>query len=530
MQEVLARKEILSQLEIADSKAKENANDEAISIYDSLLDKTDDLSILGSIYSKLGDIYYKTGNKAKSIWAYENALNYREGNAVIYNRLGYMYFYLDSDKSIENYLKGMEFNPDIQNFVMLTQIMIKSTKFRQKDLKQIFEKYIDIIRPQILKDTEPYTYQKEKYDKNKKIKLGYLSSDFYNHAMMSFVLPIIENHDFNKFDITLYHSKDNTDFVTERLKETGVKYKNCSGMTNAELAKTIHEDKIDILVDLSGYTHNAVLALLYKPAPIIVQYLGFLGTYGMTEVDYIFADKFTIPWYMAKYYTEKPVYIKGGMNKFTFQIKEKNFTTITALPYEKNGYITFGCFNSMGKINSYTIALWSKVLQAVPNSKLLIYRTQMEQRDIERFTKEFTKNGIDLNRIIFDKQPTPESHMNSYLKCDFALDPIPFSGLTITIEQAFMGVPVLTLPGETIASKGTARVNKALGLNNFIAKNEKDYIKKAVKISSDIEKLRYYRKYLHGITRRSYLCNNFKKYTQEIEKQYIKAWKKFCRR
>ena len=93
-----------------------------------------------------------------------------------------------------------------------------------------------------------------------------------------------------------------------------------------------------------------------------------------------------------------------------------------------------------------------------------------------------------------------------------------------------MGVPVLTMPSETIASKGTARVNKALGLNEFIAKNEKDYVKKAVKIAANIEKLRFYRKNLHGITRRSYLCNNFKDYTKELENQYIKAWKKYCKR
>ena len=346
---------------------------------------------------------------------------------------------------------------------------------------------------------------------------------------MSFVLPIIENHDLNKFDVFLYQTKDKRDAVTERLKEAVSCYFDCGKMENEEIAKKIHEDKIDILIDLCGYTYNSVLVSLYKPAPIIVQYLGFLGTFGMKEVDYILTDRYTIPWYISKYYTEKPMYIDTVMNRFTFQMKERTVPVITPLPYEQNGYITFGCYNSMSKINSYTVKLWSDVLKAIPTSKLLIYRTQMEQRDIDRFKIQFSENGIDLDRIIFDNEPMKDTHMRSYLKCDFALDPVPFSGLTITIEQAFMGVPVLTLPKDTIASKGTARVNRALGLNNFIAKDEKDYVKKAVKIASDIEKLRYYRKNLSGIVKKSVLCTGFREYTQKIEKEYTKAWKKFCR-
>ena len=152
----------------------------------------------------------------------------------------------------------------------------------------------------------------------------------------------------------------------------------------------------------------------------------------------------------------------------------------------------------------------------------------MEQKDIDRFNKIFNKNGIEPERIIFDKEPM-DNHMKSYLKCDVALDTIPFSGLTITIEQAFMGVPALTLNGETIASKGTARVNKAAGLKDFIAKNEKDYIKKAVKIASKPSKLIYYRKTLPTIIENSILCTNFKGYSQQIEKAYQKAWEKFCK-
>ena len=529
MSEKYTNEEILSKIEEAKNMETQELNKEASELYSSLLNKTDDKFLLCEIYRKLGDLYYKIGSNENAIWAYEKFTGYRQDNAVIYNRLGYMYFYRDSDKSIENYLKKIELQPDLPNFIMLTQVMIKSIKYTQKDLKEIFEKYVDVLRPQVLNGFAPYTYNPKDYDKNKKIRLGYISSDFYNHAMMSFVLPIIENHDLNKFDVILYQAKDKQDAVTERLKASITEYNDCSKMKNEEIAKKIHEDKIDILIDLCGYTYNSVLVSLYKPAPVIVQYLGFLGTFGMKEVDYILTDKFTIPWNIAKYYTEKPMYIDTVMNRFTFQLKDRTVPEPTPLPYEQNGYITLGSFNSISKINPYTIKLWSDVLKAIPNSKLIIYRTQMEQRDIDRFKIKFSANGIDLNRVIFDNEPMKDNHMNSYLKCDFALDPIPFSGLTITIEQAYMGVPVLTMTTDTIASKGTARVNRALGLKNFIAKDEKDYVKKAVKIASDIKKLRYYRKNLPQIVRKSVLCTGFKDFTRKIEKEYVKAWKKFCR-
>ena len=531
MQELLTNEDILSQIALADVKTNQGEYKEAIDLFKNIIENTNNSSHLVNVYNKLGNIYYKLNDFDNAIWAFENVSNFCKNNDYIYNMLGYLYFYKNIDKSIKNYLKGMEIKPDIKNFIMLTQVMIKSAEYSQKDLKNIFEKYVNIFRPTILNGVVPYSYNNKSFDKNKRLKIGYFSSDFYCHAMMSFVLPIIENHNLDEFDIVLYSYTNNTDAVTDRLIESGVEFKNCADLTNEALAKIIHEDKVDILVDLCGYTHKdqAMWTLLYKPAPIIVQYLGFLGTFGMKEVDYILADKFTIPWDVAKYYTEKPMYIKTGMNKFTFQIKGRQLPQITPLPYEQNEYITFGSFNSVSKINTYTLNLWSKILKAVPNSKLLIYRTQMEERYINRFKKIFDENKIEPDRVIFDNQPTPNSHMNSYLKCDIALDPMPFSGLTITLEQAFMGVPTLTMPKDTIASKGTARVNKALGLNDFIAKNEKDYVKKAVKISHDIEKLKYYRQNLPTIVENSILCNDFKGYVKQIEKEYRKAWEKFCK-
>ena len=152
----------------------------------------------------------------------------------------------------------------------------------------------------------------------------------------------------------------------------------------------------------------------------------------------------------------------------------------------------------------------------------------MQERDIIRYKRQFSEYGVADERLIFDNKPTPINHFTSYLKCDIALDPSPFSGLTLTIEQAHMGVPVLTLPYETISAKGTARVNKAIGLEDFVATDERDYVNKAVAIASDIEKLRWLRQNLRTMVSQSILCNGFKEYTHAIETGYEKIWHDYC--
>lgn len=521
---------ILHQFDLAEKYYNEKNFNDAINVLTQLLNVIYDQYKYEKceIYRMLGNNYYYLNDYDNAILAYEHTLDFFQNNPSIYNMLGYMYFYKNSIKSIKYYLKAMEMEPNLQNFVMLTQLMIKDKTYSQKDLKTIFEKYIDIFRPVMMAGKPPYEYNKVGLNPNKKLKIGYLSSDLYCHAMMSFMLPIFENHSKDKFDIVLYYCNNKSDIVTERIKKTGLEIKDCSNLSVFDLAEKIHNDGVDILVDISGYTHTAIWSLLYKPAPIIVQYLGFLGTYGMKEVDYILTDKFTIPYEIAKEYTEKPMYIESGMNRFTFNSEHQTLPEIMPLPYENNGYITFGSFNCTSKINPYTVSLWSKVLKAVPDSKLLIYRTQLQERDINRLTGQFNSEGIESSRLIFDNQPTPESHFNAYLKCDIALDPLPFSGLTITIEQAYMGIPTLTLPGDTIAARGAARVNLTIGLNCLVADNESDYVEKALNLANDVNKLRFYRCNLRNIIANSPLCNDFSNWINDLEACYEKAWKEYC--
>ena len=500
---------------------------EAIQIYNELINTTDDKQKYEKceLYRLLGNAYYALQDFDNAIIAYENTLNYSTTNDSIYNMLGYLCFYKDIDKAIHYYLKGMEIKPNLKNFVMLTQIMIKNKNYSQKDLKEIFEKYVDYFRPEIMGENKAFTYDRP-YN-HEKLRIGYLSSDVHCHTMMSYCLPIFEIHNQENFDIYIYASGQKRDYVTDRIIATGIKYNDCKDLTEYELATKIHDDEIDILIDLSGYTHNQIWCLLYKPAPLIGQYLGFLGTYGMKEVDFVIADEFTIPETIAQYYTEKPLYISCGMNRFTFNTKHQKLPEIKPLPCLTNNYITFGSFNCMSKLNPYSVNLWAKVLHAVPTSKLLIYRTSLQERDIIRLKKQFENNNIDESRLIFENKAMPLNHFQSYLMSDIVLDPCPFGGLSLTIEEAFMGVPTLTLVGETISAKGSGRVNKAIGLDEFVTYTEDEYVQKAVELASNIDKLQYYRTNLREIMYNSELCSDYTTYVNELENSYLRIWQEY---
>lgn len=526
----LTNKELLNKISTADSLYSQKKYDEALLIYNEVLDKIDKACTyeVGELYRKTGNIFYFQKKYYNALQSYETCLKYCDSNASVYLVAARLSKTSNPEKAIKYYKRGLEVGSKPADISPFMRLLTKSHNYSQKQIKEITESLINKYRSAIFEVEKGEPFKHPKGDKNKKLHIGYLSGDFYSHAMMSFVLPILENHNKEKFDFTLFSYSPKEDSVTQRVKACGMKFVELEGLNYKGMAEKIYDEKIDILIDLTGYSRDSLFALLYKPAPIQMQYLGYLNTYGMKEVDYIWTDRFTIPENMAKYYTEKPFYIDCGMQRFSFNNKNLILPEITELPYKSNGFITFGSFNSISKINDYTVYLWSKLLKSIENSKLLIYRTQLNINEINALKKEFAKNEIPVERLIFDNEPCEGLHFNSYLLADIALDPMPFNGLTITIEQAMMGVGTLTLAGENLQAKGGARVNKALGLDEFIAYTEAEYIEKAKSLVNNLERLDYYRNNLRNIVCKSELLNDYKTFVQCIEDGFESVWDKYC--
>lgn len=474
------------------------------------------------LWRKMGNAYFGLEDWDNCRICYENSLIYYQDNDSIYAILGWLYYYFDAEKSVDYYEKALSMNLTPASFVTQALAMLKCDGYSQSQLRHAFEEKVTQLRKDLLA-VQP-AYKHEKVRRHEKIRVAYLSSDFKSHAMMQFILPLLEQHDQERFDFRLYSTTTSEDTVTERIRATGMDFVSCSDLSNVELAQRIYGDEIDILIDLSGYTHERSFALIYKPAPVQMQYLGFVNSLGMSEIDYIWADDFILPEREQAGYTEQALYLETRLHRFDFNVKDQALPELKAAPFLEKGYLTFGSFNDLSKLSPQTIRLWARLLQALPDSKLLIYRTNMfTEAKKKAFIEDFSELGIAAERLILRSDSLP-SHFEAYQLADIALDPLPFSGLTITIEEAFMGLPSLTLPGQTMQSRGTASVNRTLGMTDWIAQDEEDFINKAVAISQDLPKLASTKTGLREKIAGSKLCSDSENFARAVENALDQAW------
>lgn len=488
-----------------------------------IMAKKIDKTSLASLYIRLANTYYKIDDKDKATYYYEEYLKeYPSGQVSVFSRLAHAYFYIDTDKSIDYHNKALNIEVNKYDSACKLFAMTKSSYYDQQDIKDESEYEVAQIKSNLFKNIKKYDYKEKKKQKNKKLNIGYLSSDCHAHTMMNYMIPIWENHNQEKFNFFIFNGSDKEDATTEKIKEIGFKMIPCSKLEDSGIAKLIHDNDIDILIDLGGYTHLKTYANLYKPAPIIISYLGYLNTLGMKEVDYILADRFSIPEDKAYLYTEKPLYLDKGYQIFM----EKQLPNIEDNPFKKNGYITFGSFNCTSKINDTTIYLWSKILKTIPDSKLLIYRTQLTRKIIRFLKEKFDKRGITPERLIFSSHKY-DIHYRAYCQADISLDPYPFSGMSIAIETALMGVPTISLLGEGLQSRGAGRINHVLNLDEFNAECGDDYVKAACELANDRNKLSDLRNSLRNKINESELRVNEKAFTQDLESKYEKVWADF---
>lgn len=498
---------------------------EAIKIYKTALvvyKKIDSIT-LASLYIRIANAYYSLDDKDKATYYYEQYLKeYPTGQVSVFSRLAHAYFYLDTDKSIDYHNKGLNMEVNQYDAACKLFAMTKSAYYDQQDIKEESEYEADLVKNNLYKNIKKYKHDDKKSDKNKKLNIGYLSSDCHAHTMMNYILPIWKHHNKNEFNFYIFNCSSKDDATTEQIKKTGIEMFNCSKMEVPELAKFIYEKNIDILIDLSGYTHLKSFVSFYKPAPIIMSYLGYLNTLGIKEVDYIIADKFTIPEDKAYLYTEKPLYLDKGYHIFT----EKNLPDIEECPFIKNNYVTFGSFNCTSKFNDTVIYMWSKLLESVPDSKLLIYRTQLTKSIIQYLRTKFSQRGVDTDRIIFSSKSL-NPHYKAYSLADIALDPYPFSGMSIAMETMMMGVPTITMCGDGIQSRSAARINHVLGFDEMNSNSGEEYIENAVSLANNKEKLKELRNTLRNKINSSEIIQGAEEFTRDLENKYKKAWEDF---
>lgn len=340
-----------------------------------------------------------------------------------------------------------------------------------------------------------------------RIRVGYLSPDLLKHPVGYFVEPILEHHNRQHFEVVCYSDNASVDDLTKRLQNLDLTWHECAAWSDSRLEDQIRSDKLDILIDLSGHTaKNRAMVLARKPAPVLATYLGYPGKTERPANDWLIADHHLCPPDQPFDSHER---IARLSNCFLCYQPQPDTPDVAPPPFEKNGFITFGSFNHLAKLTDSTVRLWSRVLESVPNSRLVLKALPLADEQTRKLTrKRFAECGIDPARV----DPLPptvplSAFLAEYSRMDIALDTVPYNGGTTSCDALWMGVPVISLPGGRFSSRMGASVLSTVDLEKLIAGNEDDYVQLARSLAEDKGQIRSLRTTLRDRVAGSLLCN-----------------------
>lgn len=337
------------------------------------------------------------------------------------------------------------------------------------------------------------------------LRVGYVSADFCNHTVGHFLRDVLKAHDRQRIEAFAYAHVKQDDWITREIRAS-TNFVDVTALDDQALAARIRADAIDVLVDLSGHTAGSrLLSFVFRPAPVMVSWLGYYATTGLPVIDAVLLDEWHAPAGTGRQFVEPIVHLPRG--RFCFSPHDWMPAPVP-LPSARKGYITFGCFNNTAKLNPAVFDTWARVLHEVPNSRLLLkWRTFQDDELCRRVTGEFVSRGIDASRIELRGASFHKLMLEEYGDVDIALDPFPFTGGLTSCEALWMGVPVVTWPQSRVVSRQTAAFLQAIGLPEWIAGDADDYVRIAREMAVDRKTLAATRQGLRQRMRESMLCD-----------------------
>jgi predicted O-linked N-acetylglucosamine transferase (SPINDLY family) len=319
--------------------------------------------------------------------------------------------------------------------------------------------------------------------KRKKIRVGYLSSDFHDHATSLLLIETIESHDHARFDIRAYsYGLDDGGEMRRRLRNAFDEFRDISSMSDADAAIAIHRDEIDILVDLKGYTKDTRAGVvMLPPAPVQVNYLGYPGTLGAGVCDYIITDCFITPMSSAANYSESFAYMPHSYQPHGRKMEIAAAAARSEVGLPPAGFV-FCCFNQAYKFTPAIFDLWRRLLDSVPGSVLWLSASGVAEGNLRN---EMRRRGVDAARLTFAPHRSQAEHMSRLQLADLVLDTSPFGAHTTASDALWAGVPIVTWAGETFPSRVAGSLLHAVGLPELIASDFEQYFDIAFALAKD---------------------------------------------
>jgi len=337
------------------------------------------------------------------------------------------------------------------------------------------------------------------------LRLGFVSSDFGSHPTRFLVLPALEHLNKSRAFVACYYDRFPSDDRTLRFKAAADLWRVSAAWSDMRLAAQIREDQIDVLFDLMGHTGSRLLVFARKPAPVQITWAGYVGTTGLTAMDYLLADRFHVRPDEEGYYSEKVLRMP---HDYICYCGPDDGPPVGSLPAQRSGRVRFGCFNNAGKLSPNILAAWAEILNRVPQSQLLLKTHGLTQPDLrDQLHVHFAQHHIPPQRVVLEGGSLHADLLAAYSRVDIGLYTQPYSGCLTTCEALWMGVPVITFPGQTFAGRHSVSHLTNAGYPQFIASDLRGYIDLAVTWASRLDELAALRAGMREQVRRSPLCD-----------------------
>ncbi|WP_175784584.1 tetratricopeptide repeat protein [Burkholderia ambifaria] len=367
--------------------------------------------------------------------------------------------------------------------------------------------------------------QRARQARGRPLRVGFVSGDLRQHPVGIFLESVLAHLDRTRIEPHAYVTFVVEDDVTARLKTGFASWKKLTCLNRDQAARMIHDDGIDVLVDLAGHTNWSGLPVFaHRPAPVQASWLGFFATTGCRAIDYFIGDPHTLPADEAHHFVEQPWHLPDSYLCFTPPAYD---VAVGPLPMATNGGVTFGCFGKLTKISDDVIALWSRLLHALPDARLMLKAHELGASDLNRATLErFARHGIGAHQLILEGGSPRAEYFNAYNRIDIALSPFPYPGGTTTAEALWMGVPVIGMKGGRFVTHICESLLHAAGMGDWIAADEDAYLAKAIAFARDRDALAALRATLRERTLASPLCDAAR-FARNLEDAFHGMWARY---
>lgn len=475
-------------------------------------------------HNNLGNALKDLGRLEEAERSYRRALELKRDYAVVHSNLGNLLKDLGRLEEAErSYRRALELKPDYavahSNLIFTLDLMEHcDTRMQQEERRRWYlqhgRRYAQAIRPH---ENVP--------GPERKLRIGYVSADFCRRSPYYAFGSIICGHDHSAFEVVCYSEGLREDEATARLRRAAQVWRSSVGVSDEALAEQIRRDRIDILVDLSAHMAGSrLLVFARKPAPVQVTAWGYANGTGLQTMDYFFADSVAVPSEERIHYAEEVT----DLPCIICYEPPEYLPAVSPLPALSGKPFTFGCINRPEKITGSVIALWCRILAALPEARLVIKGWGLYDQGLRgNLLQRFKNADIDAERVRLLGHSPHAEHLKIYHEVDLVLDSYPHGGGISTLEALWMGVPVVTLKGSTVTSRVSASILTALKLQDWIAGSDEEYGRIALEAARDLPRLGGVRQGLRARAGAS-VVGDVPRYTRAVEATYRTVWRRWC--